>query len=138
MLDYKDIITRHYALEMSGSAIAELLGVSPSGVNDFLRAFKACPTPDYPLPEGITNYAIAEAVCGKNPAFGGRDPSYEMQDYAAVEKEMSSRKYMTLRPVPQAGRWSAGRVHPPATFYAVQSKYHLTVPLKCSIMALRC
>lgn len=96
MLDYKDIITRHYALEMSGSAIAELLGVSPSGVNDFLRAFKACPTLDYPLPEGITNYAIAEAVYGKNPAFGGRDLSYEMPDYAAVEKEMSSRKNMTL------------------------------------------
>ena len=36
MLDYKDIITRHYALEMSGKAIAEALGVSPSGVNDFL------------------------------------------------------------------------------------------------------
>ena len=42
MLDYKDIITKHCALGMTGSAIAETLGVSKSGVNDFLRAFKAC------------------------------------------------------------------------------------------------
>lgn len=40
MLDYKDIITKHYALGMSGMAIAKSLNVSPSGVNDFLRAFK--------------------------------------------------------------------------------------------------
>ena len=96
MLDYKDIITKHFALSMSGMAIAESLGASPSGVNDFLRAFKACPTLDYPLPEGITNYGIAEAVYGKNPALTGRDLSYEPPDYAAVEKEMSSRKNMTL------------------------------------------
>ena len=96
MLDYKDIITKHFALSMSGMAIAESLGASPSGVNDFLRAFKACPTLGYPLPEGITNYGIAEAVYGKNPALTGRDLSYEPPDYAAVEKEMSSRKNMTL------------------------------------------
>ena len=96
MLDYKDIITKHFALSMSGMAIAESLGASPSGVNDFLRAFKACPTLDYPLPEGITNYGIAEAVYGKNPALTGRDLSYEPPDYVAVEKEMSSRKNMTL------------------------------------------
>ena len=49
MLDYKDIITRHYALQMSGKAIAEALGISPSGVNDFLRAFKDCKTLGYGL-----------------------------------------------------------------------------------------
>ena len=37
MLDYKDIITKHYALGMSGRKIAESLKVSKSGVNDFLR-----------------------------------------------------------------------------------------------------
>ena len=96
MLDYKDIITKHFALGMSGMAIAESLGASPSGVNDFLRAFKACQTLEYPLPEGITNYGIAEAVYGKKLALTGRDLSYEAPDYAAVEKEMSSRKNMTL------------------------------------------
>lgn len=96
MLDYKDIITRHFAFGMSGRQIAEALKVSKSGVNEFLRAFKECPTLDYPLPEGITNYGIAEAVYGKNPALTGRDLSYEPPDYAAVEKEMSSRKNMTL------------------------------------------
>lgn len=96
MLDYKDIITKRFALGMSGMAIAESLGASPSGVNDFLRAFKACQTLEYPLPEGITNYGIAEAVYGKKPALTGRDLSYEAPDFAAVEKEMSSRKNMTL------------------------------------------
>lgn len=96
MLDYKDIITKHYALGMSGMAIAKSLEVSVSGVNDFLRAFKECKTLGYPLPQGITNYGIAEAVYGKSPGGAGRDLSYEMPDYAAVEKEMSSRKNMTL------------------------------------------
>lgn len=96
MLDYKDIITKHFALDMSGRQIAEELKVSKSGVNEFLRAFKECRTLGYPLPQGITNYGIAEAVYGKNPAQGGRDLSYELPDYAAVEKEMSSRKNMTL------------------------------------------
>ena len=96
MLDYKDIITKHYGLGMSGMAIAKSLNASPSGVNDFLRAFKECKSLGYPLPQGITNYGIAEAVYGKNPAIAGRDLSYEMPDYEAVEKDMSSRKNMTL------------------------------------------
>ena len=58
MLDYKDIVTKHFALGMSGSKIAEYLKVSKSGVNDFLRAFKECEKIGYPLPEGITNYGI--------------------------------------------------------------------------------
>ncbi len=96
MLDYKDIITKHYALEMTGSEIAESLRCSKSGVNDFLRAFKACESLSYPLPEGITNYGIAVAVYGKNPSSSGRDRSFEMPDYAEVEKSMSSRKNMTM------------------------------------------
>ena len=97
MLDYKDIITKHYALGMSGMAIAKSLNVSPSGVNDFLRAFKACDKLGYPLPQGITNYGIAQSVYGKNPATAGRDLSFEQPDYASVEKDMSSRKNMTLK-----------------------------------------
>ena len=96
MLDYKDIITEHYALGMSGAKIAESLKVSKSGVNDFLRAFKACPTLDYPLPEGITNYGIASAVYRNSAALVERDLSYEMPDYETVEKDMTSRKNMTL------------------------------------------
>ena len=96
MLDYKDIFTKHYALGMSGTKIADSLKVSRSGANDFLRAFKACPTLDYPLPEGITNYGIASAVYRNFTALVGRDFSYEMPDYKTVEKEMSSRKNMPL------------------------------------------
>ena len=96
MLDYKDIITRHFALGMSGRQIAEVLNVSKSGVNEFLRAFKECLTLDYPFPQGITNYGIAEAVYGRKPTYSGRDLNYELPDYAAVEQEMSSRKNMTL------------------------------------------
>jgi transposase len=42
MLDYKDIIIKHYGLGLSGSAISKQLGVSKSGVNDFIRAFERC------------------------------------------------------------------------------------------------
>ena len=96
MLDYKDIITKHYALGMSGRKIAESLKVSKSGVNDFLRAFQECPELSYPLPEGITNYGIAAPVYGKRAVEHSRDLSYEMPDYETVEKEMSSRKNMPL------------------------------------------
>lgn len=58
MLDYKTIITQHYALHMSGREIASGLGVSKSGVNDFLNVFKACKTLSYPLPNGIINHGI--------------------------------------------------------------------------------
>ena len=96
MLDYKDIITKHYALGMSGKAIAESLKVSVSGVNDFLRAFRNSPVLSYPLPEGITNYGIAALVYGEKQLPGGRDPSYEQPDYENIAKDMSSRKNMTL------------------------------------------
>ncbi len=56
MLDYKDIIIKRYALEMSGREITIQQGVSKSGVNDFLRAFEKCESIGYPLSEGITNY----------------------------------------------------------------------------------
>ena len=46
------MITKHYALGMSGMAIAKSLNASPSGVNDFLRAFKECRSLGYAyLPE---------------------------------------------------------------------------------------
>ena len=59
MLDYKNIIIKHYALSLSESEIARQLGASKSGVNDFLRAFDKCESLSYPLPPGITNYGIA-------------------------------------------------------------------------------
>ena len=74
MLDYKDIIIKHYALHMSGRKIAEVIGASKSGVNDFLKAFERCESLSYPLPSGITNYGIAELVYGKTPdGKEGRD-----------------------------------------------------------------
>lgn len=96
MLDYKDIITKHYGLGMSGMAIAKSINASPSGVKDFLRAFKACKNLNYSFPHGITNYGIAEDVYEKNSALVGRDLSYEFPDYAAVSMDMSSWKNMTL------------------------------------------
>lgn len=97
MLDYKDIIIKHYALGMSGGEIAKTLkGGSKSGVKNFLAAFEECKNLRYPLPEGITNYGIAEAVYGSETTVSGRDLSYELPDYEAVAKDMSSRKNMTL------------------------------------------
>ena len=96
MLDYKDIITKRYALGMSGSKIANLLKVSKSGVNDFLRAFEKCEDLGFPLPEGITNYGIAEKVYGKVTYAGIRDTSYELPDYAAIHKQYENKSNMTL------------------------------------------
>jgi len=96
MLDYKNIIIKHYALGMSGSEIADTLGVSKSGVNDFLRAFEKCITLEYPLPEGITNYGIAELVYGRSINMVGRNESYELPDFEYVHGMLTGRKNMTI------------------------------------------
>ena len=53
LLDYKDIIIKHYALGMSGREIAEELSVSKSGVNnirgDFLNSFQKFGSRPLPL-----------------------------------------------------------------------------------------
>ena len=96
MLDYKNIIIKHYALSLSESEIARQLGASKSGVNDFLRAFDKCESLSYPLPPGITNYGIAELVYGSVPGSGGRNENIEYPDYEADAKLMATRKNMTL------------------------------------------
>ena len=96
MLDYKTIITRRFGAGLSGSEIARQLGVSSSGVNDFLKAFTQCSTLGYPLPDGITNYGIAEHVYGFTSSFGGRDTSYEYPDYPAIHQQLTGRQNMTL------------------------------------------
>jgi len=96
MLDYKDIVTKHYALHMSGRAIASDICASKTGVNDFLKAFERCAEINYPLPEGITNYGIAEIVYGRVPGASGRDESYELPDYGKVFTQLKERKNMTL------------------------------------------
>ena len=96
MLDYKDIIIKHYALQMSGREIATELGVSKSGVNDFLKAFKNSERISYPLPEGITNYGIAALVYGIRDTTASRDITFEMPDYEDVDKQLHDRKNMTL------------------------------------------
>lgn len=53
MLDYKDIIIKRYALNMSGREIARYLNVSKSGVNNFLKAFEECESLKFPhCPKG--------------------------------------------------------------------------------------
>ena len=96
MLDYKNIIIKHYALSLSGSEIARQLGASKSGVNDFLRAFDKCESLSYPLPPGITNYGIAELVYGSVPGSGGRNENIEYPDYEADAKLMATTENMTL------------------------------------------
>lgn len=96
MLDYKNIIIKHYALSLLGSEIARQLGASKSGVNDFLRAFDKCESLSYPLPPGITNYGIAELVYGSVPGSGGRNENIEYPNYEADAKLMATRKNMTL------------------------------------------
>ena len=55
MLDYKEIVIKHYGGGMSGRALAEQGLGSKSGINDFLSAFEACERLSFPLPEGITS-----------------------------------------------------------------------------------
>ena len=83
MIDSKDIITKHSALEMGGMRIAETLGVRTSGVNDFFRAFKACKALRYPFPWGSSDYGRAAEDYRKKIAVVGRDLSYEHQAYEA-------------------------------------------------------
>ena len=96
MLDYKNIIIKHYAIGMSGSEIAEQMGVSKAGVNKFLRAFRSCDALEYPLPEGITNVGISELVYGNIPNVYGRDTSFEFPDFEEIHKLKENRKNMTL------------------------------------------
>ena len=96
MLDYKTIIIKRYALNLSGTQIAKDLGCSKSGVNDFLKRFEECKTISFPLPDGITNYGIAELVYGKVPGQGIRNETFVLPNYAKVYQQMISRKNMTL------------------------------------------
>lgn len=96
MLDYKDIVIKRYALQMSGREIAAELGVSKSGVNDFLKAFEKSERISYPLPEGITNYGIAALVYGTRSSTGSRDIRIEMPDFEDVDRQLHNRKNMTL------------------------------------------
>ncbi|MCD8295318.1 MAG: IS21 family transposase [Clostridia bacterium] len=96
MLDYKKILIDSYVLHMDGRGIAEDVGASKSGVNDFLNAFRRCDKLTFPLPEGITNYGIAELVYGCVPGDGKRNQSYELPDFEKVAFQMESRKNMTL------------------------------------------
>ena len=97
MLDYKDIIIKRFALKLTGAEIARQLGVSKSGVNDFLKAFNACKDLSFPLPDGITNYGIYHLVYGRVPfGSGERDTSYELPDYEKVAQQMRDRPNMTL------------------------------------------
>lgn len=96
MLNYKDIITKHYGLGLTGREIARQLGVSKSGVNSFLSAFERCETLRFPLPDGITNFAIASHVYGAAQPLKTGEVDFATPDYPEVHKAMTTRKNMTL------------------------------------------
>lgn len=96
MLDYKNIIIKRYALNLTYKELADEFGASKSGINDFIRAFEKCDKISYPLPEGITNYAIAELVYGHAPGRNNRSSEYEQPNFAWIFRQMSERKNMTL------------------------------------------
>lgn len=92
MLDYKDIIVKHFGLGMSGRQIARELGTSKSGVNDVLGAFKRCESLDFPLSEGITNYGIAAKIYGGSPGVVGRDMTYLVRYLEDGRLELSNNR----------------------------------------------
>lgn len=67
MSDYKSIIIKLYALDLSYKELAEEFNASESGINDFISAFERYEKLSYPLPKEITNYAIYELVYGHEP-----------------------------------------------------------------------
>lgn len=97
MLDYKNIILYHYSADMSLQDIAIKVGAGKTSVYDFIKAFEKCEKLSYPLPDGITNYAIYELVYGHTPGVSTISFGFEKPDYANVFQEMTTRKNMTLR-----------------------------------------
>jgi len=97
MLDYKNIIIYRYSSGMSLQDIADKIGAGKTSVHDFLHAFERCERLSYPLPEGITNYAIFELVYGHTPGASTVSLGFEQPDYEEVFREMTTRKNMTLR-----------------------------------------
>ena len=96
MLDFKTILVKRYALGMSGGLIAKELKCSKAGVNKFLSAFARCEKLRYPLPQGITNEAIYQAVYGHESSVSGhRDATYELPDFEEVHSGMRAQN-MTL------------------------------------------
>lgn len=49
MLDYKDILNKHFVLHLSAREISQQTGVSKSGILKFLHAFERCENLDYSL-----------------------------------------------------------------------------------------
>ena len=84
MLDYKDILTKHYALHLSSREISRKCNVSESGINTFLEKFRAYEDLDYPFRLGINNAWIAKLVYAKNSAIGALNESYEYPNYGEV------------------------------------------------------
>ena len=76
--------------------IAQVLGVSKSGVNSFLAAFKECKALDFPLPEGTTNYTIANHVYSPAQLSHGRTVEFVLPHFEDVHRTISTRKNMTL------------------------------------------
>ena len=97
MLDYKDILNKHYVLHLSAREISRQANVSKSGILKFIQAFERCKSLDFPLPPGITNVGIAQKVYGKSAKVRSRDESYEYPDYQQVRRLMNERKNMTLQ-----------------------------------------
>ena len=104
MLDYKDIIIKHYGLGLSGREIAKQLCASKSGVNDFLTAFEKCETLSFPLPDGITNYAIANHVYGDSQPSHTRDEAFASPNFEDVHKQMQTPEkhdpHLLVEPLP--------------------------------------
>lgn len=101
MLDYKTIIIKCYALYLSDREIAKQIGASKSGINGFLKAFEECDAISYPLPNGITNYGIAELVYGNHPWNNSRNPNVEYSDCEDVNRQFSIRKNIPRVPLEQ-------------------------------------
>lgn len=115
MLDYIRILHYSKGLKMSGRDIAKVLGISKSGVNDFLKAFGKCEALNYPLPPGTTNMAVYDAVYGARPGKQA-DATIRMPDFEDVAKKLRQAN-MTLQYLWNAYRWKCEAGGEPAYSY---------------------
>ena len=141
MLDYKDILTKHYVLHLSAREISKQSNASKSGVNDFLKAFRECEDLDYPRTARIVFPQIPRNKGRRNqrkPAFrhdaAGR-PAFTggPRVHRAVQQPVEDRFPQQL-----ALRFDSRRPRPPEEPALGHSEPHRFTPVRASAYCLSC
>ncbi len=91
----EDVLRLHHECGRSQREVARSCDVSLGTVNRLLRKAEAAGL-GWPLPEGLDEEQLQERLYGR-PAGAQERPRLEAIDFAAVHKELSERKHLTLQ-----------------------------------------